>query len=420
MTQLAQSVQAVLRSDQVLSERMAAYDFPNPKDRFDSSTIRSVSTVATVNSLRSSVVLSFEGTLAKARVYQRAARNTSTHSFKTIITSESKWSQLSGLSLSQISDISVVRLPIFIHELQNSQLLQCNEAQTSNGSTALHKAATRGDAVTLGQLVRLGANKESKDKYGRTALHLAAYNGMNAMVSLLMGEFGVDKEAKNNDGMTALHLAADNGMNATVSLLIGEFGVDKDAKDNNGMTVLHLAAYKGQNATVSLLMGEFGADKEAKDNNGRTALHLAAYKGQNATVGLLMGEFGVNKEAKDNNGMTAVQLAACKGQNATVSLFMGEFGVDKEAKDNNGRTALHLAAYKGQNATVSLLVAGSPKVHDRDCLIRLHAMTALLDFTRCSPSCSSYIRRTFVRLSCTYNQLTHSLQQVMSPAVATD
>ena len=65
-------------------------------------------------------------------------------------------------------------------------------------------------------------------------------------------------------------------------------------------------------------------------------------------------------------------------------------------------------------------VAGSPKVHDRDCLIRLHAMTALLDFTRCSPSCSSYIRRTFVHLSCTYNQLTHSLQQVMSPAVATD
>jgi len=65
-------------------------------------------------------------------------------------------------------------------------------------------------------------------------------------------------------------------------------------------------------------------------------------------------------------------------------------------------------------------VAGSPKVNDRDCLIRLHAMTALLDFTRCSPSCSSYIRRTFVRLCCTYNKLTHSHQQVMSPAVATD
>jgi hypothetical protein len=55
-------------------------------------------------------------------------------------------------------------------------------------------------------------------------------------------------------------------------------------------------------------------------------------------------------------------------------------------------------------------VAGSPKVHGGDCPIRLHTITVLLDFTRCSPSCSSYIRRTFVRLSCTYNQLTHSHQ----------
>jgi len=55
-------------------------------------------------------------------------------------------------------------------------------------------------------------------------------------------------------------------------------------------------------------------------------------------------------------------------------------------------------------------VAGSPKVHGRDYLFRLHTMTVHLDFTRCSPSCSSYLRRTFVRLSCTYNQLTLSHQ----------
>jgi hypothetical protein len=65
-------------------------------------------------------------------------------------------------------------------------------------------------------------------------------------------------------------------------------------------------------------------------------------------------------------------------------------------------------------------VAGSPKVHNHDCLIRLHTMTSLLDFTRCSPSCSSYLRRSFVCLSCAYHQLTYSLQQVMSLAVATD
>jgi len=30
-------------------------------------------------------------------------------------------------------------------------------------------------------------------------------------------------------------------------------------------------------------------------------------------------------------------------------------------------------------------VAGSPKVHGRDCPFRLHTMTVLLDFTVCSP-----------------------------------
>jgi len=59
------------------------------------------------------------------------------------------------------------------------------------------------------------------------------------------------------------------------------------------------------------------------------------------------------------------------------------------------------------------IVAGSPKVHGRDCLFRLHTMTVFLDFTRCSPSCSSYLRRTFVYLSCTYNQLTHSHQHIL-------
>jgi len=58
-------------------------------------------------------------------------------------------------------------------------------------------------------------------------------------------------------------------------------------------------------------------------------------------------------------------------------------------------------------------VAGSPKVHGGNCLIRFHTITILLDFTRCSPSCSSYIRHTFVHLSCTYNQLTHSLQHIV-------
>jgi hypothetical protein len=54
----------------------------------------------------------FEDTLYKSRVYSRTVKVTTTSSFLSLHTFGSNWTQLTGLSLSQISDISVVFLPI--------------------------------------------------------------------------------------------------------------------------------------------------------------------------------------------------------------------------------------------------------------------------------------------------------------------
>ncbi|KAF8251919.1 hypothetical protein K440DRAFT_658538 [Wilcoxina mikolae CBS 423.85] len=59
----------------------------------------------------------FEEVLTQTRVYLRAARCMETSSFLSLHTSETRWSQLSGLSLAQISDISVILLPIHLSEL---------------------------------------------------------------------------------------------------------------------------------------------------------------------------------------------------------------------------------------------------------------------------------------------------------------
>ncbi|KAF8244235.1 hypothetical protein K440DRAFT_636383 [Wilcoxina mikolae CBS 423.85] len=56
--------------------------------------------------------LEFEKTLYKTRVYSRAARRLATNSFASLHTFGSHWSQLTGLSLAEISDISVLFLPI--------------------------------------------------------------------------------------------------------------------------------------------------------------------------------------------------------------------------------------------------------------------------------------------------------------------
>ena len=173
------------------------------------------------------------------------------------------------------------------------------------------------------------------DEIGRTALHLAALGGQEAVVQLLV-ETGADIEAKDKYEKTALYLAAQCGHEAVVRLLM-EMGADTEAKDIYERTALHLAAWGGEETVVRLLM-EMGADIEAKDIYGTTALHLAARGGHETVVRLLM-EMGADIEAKDTDGTTALHLAAQRGHKAVVQLLM-EMGADIEAKNTDGRTAL--------------------------------------------------------------------------------
>lgn len=57
-------------------------------------------------------------------MYRKTARNSSTNSFTTIPTTESKLSQLTGLSLAQISNISVIYLRIYSLELNNGPMYE--------------------------------------------------------------------------------------------------------------------------------------------------------------------------------------------------------------------------------------------------------------------------------------------------------
>jgi len=128
MARLSRIMETILASNPDLAARVVPGS-PHSQESSDASTIRStftsarqtVRTAPSIISVRgpSAWLSAVERVLNQSRVYMRASRNMSTNSFQSLATRESNWSQLTQLSLSQISCIAVVCLPVYLDELFN-------------------------------------------------------------------------------------------------------------------------------------------------------------------------------------------------------------------------------------------------------------------------------------------------------------
>lgn len=85
---------------------------------------------------------------------------------------------------------------------------------------------------------------DKKDHHGRTALHIAAYNGNLAITKLLL-KFGASPKAVAQDSTTALHFAAQNGNAELIKELCRKDASVNAKTSKSWMTPLHLALSKG-------------------------------------------------------------------------------------------------------------------------------------------------------------------------------
>jgi ankyrin only family protein len=158
--------------------------------------------------------------------------------------------------------------------------------------TPLHLATLTDQPDVVRRLVVAGADLESRDKDGNTALHIACRDGLIKIVkhllnpvrfeeikqnsySLAYQKIPQDMSISNYEGLSCLHLAAMNG-----HLDIVEFLMDKDIDVNlkdrkTGRTILHNACLAGDINLVKLLLRHKSCNINARAYDDSTPFDLA-------------------------------------------------------------------------------------------------------------------------------------------------
>ncbi|WP_028330877.1 ankyrin repeat domain-containing protein [Brachyspira alvinipulli] len=186
------------------------------------------------------------------------------------------------------------------------------------GYSPLHRAVYNKDVNTINELLKAkNINIDSKldmkvsiDNWflgGSTPMILAAFMGDANIVTLLLDNKANIRARDGVDGAMAIHLAAANGRNEVIKILLARDPELVNVVDNRDNTPLHWAAMKDKKDTIQLLM-ENGADIEAKDADGWTPLHYAAAFSSVDTVQTLV-DLGANKESKAKDGSNPMDYA---------------------------------------------------------------------------------------------------------------
>lgn len=244
---------------------------------------------------------------------------------------------------------------------------------SSTGLTPLMIASIAGNTAAAAHLLTAGADFEAPLRQtrssvqptididntptsGSTALLLAAQNGHNETVKLLLSH-GADVDATSNHDFTPLIAASMLNHPDVVSMLLAADSNTEDATDQ-GFTSLIYAGHGGHIKVAELLLSHSPAPSiEAAKYGGMTALLEAVWMRRHKFVRYIASK-GANVNARTSivvgmDGATGLHISAAFGDSRTVRALL-EVGADISLKDESGRTALELARERGQGAIVAV------------------------------------------------------------------
>jgi ankyrin repeat protein len=211
----------------------------------------------------------------------------------------------------------------------------------------------KGDLAAVRSSLAHGANINSRDAKGATALMYAALYGDIDFVNMLLDK-GADANLSNDLGINALMWAA--GDLAKVRALIAH-GANVNARSNYGYTALSVAAASPGNLSTVLLLLDKGADPKAVDKDGVGPLWLACARGDSEIVRELLRHGADPNEKHLKLTETALMWASKMNRPRSVEALL------KAGADVNQRSAIRVPAQSGQQEVglTSALLWAAPR-----------------------------------------------------------
>ncbi|KAI9483924.1 MAG: hypothetical protein EXX96DRAFT_606855 [Benjaminiella poitrasii] len=192
--------------------------------------------------------------------------------------------------------------PVIPSEMRNRpDLLNNLQADQKYHTKALNIAVFGGHADMVRLLLSAGADINSKDGRGRTALVCAIY--------------GLDLDASNIN-TSNLHLISQTNMNhfdIMKNILLCHPNLhyatlDSPQYEIKGITPLCLASYLGKASIIQLLLEDDRVNVDGTDSKNATALMYAARDGNVPIVKILLG-YHASPDITDSHGWSAIQYA---------------------------------------------------------------------------------------------------------------
>jgi uncharacterized protein len=211
-----------------------------------------------------------------------------------------------------------------------------------DGTTPLQWAVRHDDLATADALIKSGADVNTANRYGVTAMNLAAMNGSALMIRKLL-DAGADPNSANSGGETALMTAARTGKLDAVTLLLDR-GANVNAKDDvHAQTALMWAVLENHADVVELLLAR------GSEINAHTNVTITKGEYVPARPAAASGNGIIRQRAlpTPNGGMTPL-LFAIRDANVPMMRLLLDRGADLGQSSGNHTTPLMIALLNGQ------------------------------------------------------------------------